>query len=522
VSQITATTSAERPNRFLRVFLAAFLVLSALSTAWAIATPVAAAPDEPAHMIKAASVVRGEFIGEYTPTGHRVHVPQYIAYTNAQAACYAFKAEQSAECIPPIPGDESEIVETTTTAGLYNPLYYLIVGWPSLIAPDASGMYAMRIVSGVAVSLLLGLAVALVSRWRRPVLPMLGLLVAMTPMVLFLNGTVNPNSMENAAVLTTFVAMMTIVRQPDHPRFGWLAAIVVVSATIAANMRGLSLLWVAVAVLAPLILLGKDGLVALFRRRAVIVAVVATAVTAAFAAVWLLSTNSLNAGVAAGVVPPAPGVGSSPVTGFVRTLIDTFNYGEGIIGIFGWLDTPAPLYVYFTWSLFIGAALLLSFVLVRGRAFWLSMVLFASLALLPPLIQGYYITGGGVIWQGRYILPVFVCAIMAAAAGLSERTALSKSSTDRLVVAVVVLWATSQLYSFASALRRYVSGIDEGWGSLLSPEWAPPGGVFPVLGLFAVAVAAAAVALVLWARGRSAHSQTDAVDTVAAERVPSA
>ena len=38
-----------------------------LPTAWTVATPLMGAPDEPAHVIKAAAVVRGEMAGLEKP-----------------------------------------------------------------------------------------------------------------------------------------------------------------------------------------------------------------------------------------------------------------------------------------------------------------------------------------------------------------------------------------------------------------------------------------------------------------------
>jgi hypothetical protein len=489
--------TGSRPRGAL-VFLGAFLVLAAMCVAWAIATPVSAAPDEPAHMIKAASVVRGQFIGEPTPVGNLVEVPQYVAFTANQAGCYAFDAEESAACIPATPADEAELVPAPTTAGLYNPLYYLVVGWPTLLVGDASGLYLMRFASGIAVSLFLAAAVALVSRWRRPTIPLLGLAVTLTPMVAFLGGTVNPNSLEIAATLTTFVAMMTAVSRDRRVGLGMLGVVVAVSAAVAANTRGLSLLWVAIAVIAPLFLLRGAELLALLRTRAIIVTVVATAVSAAFALCWVLGTSSLTANVdAPGEVTNAPGVGASRLTGFVDTLLGTFDYGRGIVGVFGWLDTPAPLFVYSAWSFLVGAVFVAA-VALRGRRLWVTLALVGALLVVPAVIQGFYITEGGIIWQGRYTLPLFVVAVMGACLCLADRVTMPQAVRRRLVVVVMALWAAAHFCAFVTTLRRYTVGLDLGWGAALgSPEWSPPGGVALVLAAFTLALVSAGVGVLL-------------------------
>lgn len=473
----------------LRTFGLAWLVLSLLAGAWSFATPISAAPDEPAHFIKAASVVRGQFIGESTAQGHIVRVPQYVAYTNSQT-CFAFKPDVSAECSPEVPGDSDALVDAITSAGLYNPVYYAIVGWPSLLFPDGSGIFAMRLVSAIAVSLFLALAFTLIASWRRPALPLIGFAVAVTPMVLFLGGTVNPNSLEVAATLAAFVGLLTIVREPRPDALAAHATIVAASAAIAANMRGLSLLWLAIALLVPFVLVGKRRIVELARSRPVQIAAGVTLLAAIGAAVWVFASNSLGANIdRPGEVTNAPGVGTPPLTGFFWTVSMTFHYWKGIVGVFGWLDTPAPEFVYFAWTVLGGGLAFLGLALLRGRQLVLIVVLIAAVLVLPPILQGAYITEGGIIWQGRYILPLFVCAVVALGAVLSDR--LTDSARPRLVLLAAVLWGIAQLLSFATTLRRYAVGNTDGWSGLLSPDWQPPGGTILSLVTFGLVVSAA-------------------------------
>ncbi|MEP6477790.1 MAG: DUF2142 domain-containing protein [Rhodoglobus sp.] len=487
-----------RPRPWL-ILLGSWALLSILSGLWALSTPIAAAPDEPAHIIKAASVVRGQFIGEPSPQGSIVQVPLYIAYTQAQT-CYAFVADQSAACSPEVPGNGGQILDSTTSAGLYNPVYYLLVGWPTYLFDDDRGILAMRAVSAVLASLFLALSFSLVSQWRRALLPAVGLAVAVTPMVLFLGGTVNPNSVEVTATLAAFVGVITLVRgEPVRP---WAAATVAfVSAAIAANMRGLSLLWLAIALLTPLVLASRARLVELLRSRPVQVLIGVTAVAAAFAAIWLLSTNSLGGDIDDPNDPStAPGTGTSPILGFAWTLFSTFDYAHGIVGIFGWLDTPAPAFVYFVWAVFAGGILLLALVALRGRALILTLGLGGALLLLPPILQGIYIQSGGIVWQGRYILPIFVCAILAASTLLADRVKFRDGDPTRLLVIVSGLWALAHFQSFATALRRYSVGYQAGWLDLLAPQWSPPGGVPLVLAAFGVVTLGTGVVFVLAVR----------------------
>lgn len=483
-----------------RVFGIAWVILFLLSGAWAMATPISASPDEPAHLVKAASVVRGQFVGEPSDIGHVVQVPQYVASTQA-LTCFAFQPDVPASCVPEVAGNPWQTVNGTTTAGLYNPVYYVLVGWPSLAIQNDVGVYAMRLMNALVCSLFLAVSAGLIARWRRPGMAALGFAAAITPMVLFLNATVNPNSLEITTILAVFVGMLGITLHPRRDLLATRATVVMIAGAIAVNTRGLAPLWLLVAIAAPLLLVSGRQLGELARSRIVQAAAAVVAVATAAAIVWLLTSSSLTAGVddpSETLAPPS--VGESAVTGFIAALERTFRLGGSIVGYFGWLDTPAPLAVYFVWAMFVGTLALLAFVLLRGRRFALAASVVAIVVLVPPLIQGAYITGGGFIWQGRYTLPAFVCAVVVLAALLSERLLLERSILRRLALAVAVLWAGAQWYSFMTALKRYGVGIEGTWVELLlRPDWAPPGGnlLWAVVSL--AVIAAAGVLLYRWA-----------------------
>ena len=489
--------SSHPRNRWV-IFFVAWAALSLMSAAWSIATPISGAPDEPAHIIKAASVVRGEFIGKNSNIGQQVHVPAYIAFTQAQT-CFAYDPRATANCSPVITGDEWKAVTSATSAGLYNPTYYMLVGWPSLIDHNSSGIYYMRIASGIVSSAFLAATLMMIYTWRRRMLPVLGFAVAATPMVFFLNGVVNPNSLETAGTLAAFVGVMSIVRSPVRRLLLERSVIVLISAAIAVNTRGLSPLWVGVAVLTPFILASRGQIRELARQTAIRAAVIGVALATAAALVWIVLSNSLGAGLTAtSDTATGLGVGASPLRGFAQIFAGTYDYGQGVVGVFGWLDTPAPSAVFFTWAALIGSLALLSFVSLRGKAQTLSLTLMSGLLLLPPVIQAIYVHGGGIVWQGRYALPLYVCVAVGLAALLADRIPrIDRTVQKRLVGLVVVLWAVAQIYAFAFALKRYgVGASGQSWKRLLTdPDWSPPGGTILSLALCLVTFILGAVLL---------------------------
>ncbi|ROR82437.1 Predicted membrane protein [Plantibacter flavus] len=467
-------------RRFLIVFAFAWIVCTAITSAWALTTPLAAAPDEPAHIVKAASVARGQLVGPSTPKGNVVQVPSYIAWTNNQT-CTAFTETVTADCVTQVPGDPTTLVDITTTAGLYNPLYYVLVGWPSLVFDDSTGIFAMRLMSALVCSFFLAVGFALIATWRHRALPVIAFLTAATPVTLFLAGTINPNGLEVTAMMAAVVGLLTITtRQSAAPLWLPLSALVV-GGVFAANTRGLSPLWLAMAIAAALVLLPGRDLLALLKRRSVQVTIVLVALGTAAAAAWLLGSNSLAMAVDPNAPPPPyPHVGDAPIVGVAVILDLTFYYGAQMIGEFGWLDTPAPDAVFFIWPAVIGLLLLGAGVLLRGRRLVVAVLLMAAVVFVPALLQGVWVTSGGIIWQGRYTLPLFALMLLTIGALLAEHgSALGRSIQRRLVVILIAALGFAQFLSYIGALRRYSIGDTGGsWLAMITrPEWTPPGGM---------------------------------------------
>lgn len=516
---VAPTAHPARPRRSvpLTAFFGAWAVLFALTLAWAFASPPSASPDEPAHIVRAASVVRGELVGTPSPAGHLVAVPRYIAESHA-VTCFAFNPTVTANCAYTPAADSWQDVQAPTTAGLYNPLYYALVGLPSLVFHDASGIYAMRILSALLTTLFAALAFAIVFTMRTRRLPLLAFAVAVTPMVLFLGGSVNPSALEATATLAVFCGMLAIVLSPDDSRLTGRAVVVMAGAVVAVNARGLSPLWVALALVVPLLLLSdRAALTSLLRRRAVIVLIAVVAAGTIAAGLWTVGTNSLaNAIEHPDQALSFPGIGASPLVGFTKVFVGTIGYSQGLVGLFGWLDTPAPDVVLYLWGLAIGAIAVGAIVVLRRRRLLVAWVIVAAFLLCPAIVQAAYIHGGGMIWQGRYNLPLFLCLVVGLAALLGDTAFARASYAWRRIAVIVVAGAVgAQFWAFTTTLRRYAVGSNGSMRTFLfgQPVWAPPGGVWLWLVAFGVVlVAAGALLLHVTAWSRQAEPIPDAVE----------
>ncbi len=509
---MTAPRTSGLTHRW-RFFSAIWVLLSIVAAMWSLGTPLTTGPDEPSHFVKAAAVVHGQLAGRPSAEGMVVQVPAYVAYTPAQT-CTAYNPDQTANCGPATPEPTGLIMEGTTTAGSYNPLYYALVGWPTLLFSDQTGLYAMRIVSGVIASAFLALGFMMLRSWRRRVLPPLGALVAVTPMVLYMNGVVNPSSLEIAGTFAAFIALLGIVVDPRPGLVTERMIILTLGAAVACSTRSISPLWIALLLLIPLLLLSRQAIVALLRHRAVWVGVSIVALVAASGVAWTVLSSSLtlaspeNAGTTV-----YDNVGASPVFGFIKMIMLTVNLGQQMVGILGWFDTLLPLPVYFTWSALIGSLGITAAVILRGRRAVMSLALFALLILGPAVVQAIYITGGGFIWQGRYTLPLFVCAVVGIATVVSLTwTSLDHRLVVRLGIIVGTLWVAAQILSYLQAIRRYSVGASGSYQAIFTaPAWSPPLGAAT---LIAIALAALALTVFLVVRKTAEPASTAAFSPV--------
>ena len=158
----------------------------------------------------------------------------------------------TADCSPGLNAAERQPTTTGTSAGNYNPLYYLAVGLPSRVLSGEPAIYAMRIVSGLLCSLFLAATLFATTQFANRRWPVVAAGVAVTPMVLYLAGAINPNALEIVTTSAVFVNLCLVLENVrDLSRFRFNIVVVGVSAAVLANTRALSLLWLALAVLPP-------------------------------------------------------------------------------------------------------------------------------------------------------------------------------------------------------------------------------------------------------------------------------
>lgn len=453
--------------------LVIFLVLGALTTLWSLASPLMTVPDEPAHAIKAAAVARGQF---QTPSNSQqgdpltVQVPAYIAALGEQT-CTAFKSNLTADCAPEIDGSNRSPTAAATTAGNYNPFYYLFAGLPSRLLTGAPAVYAMRIVSGLITAVFLTMSFLAAAGMRHRQWPLIASTVALTPMVLYLSGSINPNSLEVAATAAFFLNLCVVLE--NFRSLASVRAFIVCTGLAAfalANTRALSLLWLATAFVVALIVYGWRPLVAVVRDKLGLAMTGLAVLGGAIGLIWLLIADSFKSliGVPASITPDQA---------FVTMLDRTFDYVSGYIGLMGWIDTPTPSGVQIMFHFAFAALLVASLTArrMRNRLALLPVVIGALMS--PPLLQSQVIEDLGYIWQGRYLLALVVLLLLTCGVAMAGDPFTRSSVARRLSPWLLGMAVTAHAYAFLYLLRRYTVGIfplHTNWTEMAEPLWQPP------------------------------------------------
>jgi len=483
-------SSDARPWSARRCWVVSFLLFAMLAGSWSLASPLFSAPDEPAHVINAAAVVRGQLLPPHDGGVSQVRVPAVYASAHAVPGCFAFKATVPADCAPGLTGPTSDVV-VGTPAGRYPLLYYAVVGLPTLVAPPKLAVYLMRLISILLCAGFLAGALSAAASARRPRFLVLGVAVAVTPMVLFLAGAVNPNSLEIAAAVCLWVCGLVLVGRPPAAAVPGLVSGLGASACVLVLTRALSPVWLACIGAVLLLLAGWSQLVELWRRPDVRRCVVAIAATSVVAMLWIYYAGTNAVDTTTRRYPLAGPAG-------LRASLDRTDWSlHQMVGIFGWLDAPASPLAYYAWFFVIGLLLLLGLAAAGPRVRLALLSLSVATVLLPVALESRVAPYLGLVWQGRYTMPIAVGVPLLAGYALTELPQSSSAGhlptpvdafLPRLCGTVVATLVIAHVSAFLWALRRYTVGLGLTHKlDLFSGRWQPPLTAAGVSVLFAVA-----------------------------------
>ncbi len=460
-------------RRLLALPVALFVGTLLAQAAWLVSVPAFRGIDEFDHAYRAASVARGEWrpSGEVAADGRGelVTVPRDLVAA-AGPECSARPYTGPDNCRP-VDDDGQRQVQVATAASRYHPAYYWVVGEAARGAHGTSALLVMRWVSAVVCAAFAALAGWAVSRWARTRWPVVALLACLTPVLVYSGIVVAPNAVEIFAALSVWVALAGLAGPARHSLTRRVERSLLVAAVpgavVLATVRSLGLGWLGLCVLVVLGVLGPARSLALVRRhRGTLAACTGVVGLAALAAVgWLaavrpnqLESHADNQGALAGSLIQVP-----------VWVLQTVAAAPG-------RSDPAPGVVY----LLCGAGLLALVVAglrVATRRVRTATMVVAVLSVAGPFaltLMTY--RDVGVIWQGRYGLPLslgvtVLCGLALDGVAWTRRGAVAVAAGGALFVAghvVAVLAVLDQ--------QRRVSP------SVAAGLWHPPS-AWLVLGL---------------------------------------
>jgi Predicted membrane protein (DUF2142) len=506
---------SERSGR--RLWLLAFVGFFLLHAGWSFAAPYNGPPDEQRHAIRAAGVLDGQLLAppaapdpdkyrhgeayQTIPSSERDSAGyQTVPQSLVRPRCFPQRVEVAADCAAE-PGGDRTPVTVTTDAARYNPVYYLVTSWPLGLWPDWRGILLSRLLTGAAVAALLACALVAAARWTRHRAMVAGVVVAVTPMVAHLGGSINPSGLEIAAGVALFAALIPLVHEQSGVVNRAAVTLAGVAATALVLPRFTGVLWLAVILGVLLVPSSRARLAELARSRLVRVWSVVVLLSGLAGLGWTLFAGSARA------YQSDLGL---PFNMVVRVAVvdDVWpNVANQMVGVMGWAETLMPRLVYVVWFAAVGLLVLGGLTVGSRVERWRLLALL--LATFTPLLTLEILTANQVGWfnQGRYFLPGAVGLPMLGALILARRrlTADQIRSMTRLLA---VLLLPIHVGCLAFTMCRWQSGLRS-----LNPfggSWSPPLG--SVLPLACATLAVVALAVAYWHASRTAGARSPAGD----------
>lgn len=427
-----------------RAFARFLLAVIMVQSAWILVMPAFRGPDEFDHVFRAEGVSHGAVLpgelhadlgrGEFTPVRRSV-------LDAATAVCASYKYTLYYNCHSFGQG-QGEWTTAASGAGSYNPTYYFVAGPVGRLFTGVRVDYAIRIVTALACAGLLSWSAVLWGRLGRSRWLTLGLLTALTPVLLFSTTVAAPNGVSYAAGLLFWVAALVTLFSPDPPARGTWTALVT-GGVLLCNTHTTGPLWVAL-ITVVFAIERPTRLLSLLRDRRGAVASAAIALGAVASVVWTLVSGANI------TLEPDKTVGDPTIGDFVANhvvwLLQT-------IAAFPLRNEPAPVVVYALW--------LVPFALVSvrgvrtgGRTLLALGWIAGSIIVVATVLTLISFQAIGWAWQGRYGLPLVVGLPLVAVVSAAEAR-LSRQLIQIVVVCMALAMAIS-VWHVGVGERRFV------------------------------------------------------------------
>lgn len=462
------------PSRRRRIATLIGLGYLLMMVGWAFVTPLPAM-DERAHVVKAAATVRGELLGTVVHIGRTdLGLPADSDFGPGDASRYVVPRSYAGVSIPCFPAkpvyprcrasmsDSAAPATAISYVGNYNPLFYVLIGWPSLFVLGAKSVYLMRLCTALLNAAMLALTAHTVLLARNPRRALICLVAATTPMTLFLGGIVNPAGLEITSAELLWSVLLVLATDDGtaiRARVRQLGPRAAAALLLLLNLRMMGPLWAAGAVVTAAWVATPERRRALLKDRRIRWSAAVFLLVGAAALLWTkLAPVELSA--LRDIHPhffKAARVTLDETPGYFKMMLFSYNWGDPQIPAFAIVALSAVLAV-------------LIVPILGDRRFGRPMLaLGVTTVVFPILLQGYEMHALGDVWQGRYILPLTV--------GMLFLAAFAPAPPDAAPTArwLLILTAAGELTCLWWAVRHNADIADLA-GPLFPrhPHWSPP------------------------------------------------
>ncbi len=470
-----------QPSRPVRSYLLCLTLTLPLTVLWSLATPVMAAFDAPAHVTAAAAVVRGQLFPPAAPGPGGVSVlriPSALAALDHVADCLPASDDAVPSQCPKAAPTTSATTTVTATTGRYPPLFYALVGWPTLLAHGSHAYRGITLAAAVINALFLALALWFLRSFGPSLLAPLGWVLALTPEVLYLAGSVNDSGLEISAAVAAWSGLAVIASRERPPAS--VVALTTLSLGVMILSRPASPAWAVVLLAVGAVVAGATRLRAYLRQRAMLTGVGVVAACALVAVAYRAAAGA-PALLAVTLHRPHYTLGGA----VALSLGDVPDLLQGTVGVFG--ATLLPVVGLIAWVAAFAVAVTGALVSARPRPARAAMALLAAVVVVPVVADTAEANHIGVWWQARDSLP-FAVGIPILLLALAPDRALQLRPARRALGLVVAAALTAQGLVFAWVLHRYANGSGRSWNPS-AYRWNPPGGAVALAVIFVLALA---------------------------------
>jgi hypothetical protein len=481
-----------------------------LGMCWAITTPPGGGVDEPSHYVRMVGLAQGDLFGDPVPldTPFGNLTGDQLVRVNSEGGLYLVPGAKR----EPLPCNAFEVTMSYSCAqypvtaepqvhpsyhARYLPGSYLLPAVFSRLGDTTwKALVAGRVGFVVQNAVLLWVAAVALAGWARRYRsvstgPAVVLALSITPLLMFLSGTLSPSSTEIIGVAACAAALMRAIRDGSS-RWLWAATVCGSVATWSRDLGGPAVV-LAVIVVA---LLEPGWRERLRERRSSDVAawsVLALAVVGA--QVWqALNKASMTA--------------SFGSLGQVwARLGEVAVSARDSLGLVGWLVVPMDSVAELLWTvlLVVGVAMAALRLPPRAKAVAAALVLVYVLA---GVVLSSSMKASGFGFQGRYLLPVAAVLVMVLVGYGS--TGQLRWGWARVALAVA---AIGQFSTLLVSARRNAIGLNGSAMDFARASWEPPFGWWPLLSVAALAcIGLAALGLPSQIRARA---EAGAIDSTA-------